>query len=122
MPAFAAAALAAPASESVSVGERAYQKCYSCHSLDPDGQPLQGPNLSGIVGRRIAAEPGFDYSPALEQFARTHPRWTRELLDRMIADPEALVPGTSMAFHGISDPGERQALIQFIESRSLNTP
>ena len=32
------------------------------------------------------------------------------------ADPEALVPGTSMAFHGMPDPAEREALIDYLES------
>ena len=71
--------------------------------------------LQGIVGRRIAAEPGFNFSPALRGFAKRHARWTPELLDRYIADPEALVPGTSMNFHGIADAAERRALISYLE-------
>ena len=51
----------------------------------------------------------------MRRFARRHPRWTPALLNRYAADPEALVPGTSMNFHGISDPAERRALIQYLE-------
>jgi cytochrome c len=96
-------------------GERAYQKCYSCHATEP-GKTLEGPSLRGIVGRRVAAVPGFDYSPAMERFAEKNPRWTARLVDRYAADPEALVPGTSMAFHGMPDPKERRALIDYLES------
>ena len=97
-----------------SAGVRAYAKCYSCHSLET-GRQLEGPSLHKVVGRPVAAEPGFPYSPALTQFAQTNPRWTRELLDRFAADPEALVPGTSMNFHGMSDPAERQVLLDYLQ-------
>ena len=40
------------------------------------------------VGRPVAATPGFDYSPALREFAQRHRRWTRQLLDRYVADPD----------------------------------
>lgn len=110
-----AAAATAPAPRQASAGQRAYQKCYSCHALEPGRNDLAGPTLHGIVGRRVAAEPGFDYSPALRRFAAANPAWTRELIDCFAADPEALVPGTSMTFHGIADPAERRALIGYLE-------
>ena len=69
-----------------------------------------------VVGRPVAAVPGFDYSPAMKRFAERNPRWTAELIGRYAADPEALVPGTSMAFHGMPDPAEREALIDYLES------
>jgi cytochrome c2 len=98
-------------------GERAYLKCYSCHSVT-SGETLEGPDLAGIVGAPIAARPGFDYSPAFIRFAKANPVWTEELLDRFIADPEAVVPGTSMAFAGVGDPAERAAIIAYLEKTS----
>ena len=95
-------------------GERAYQKCYSCHALEPRKNDLTGPSLHRIVGRSVAAEPGYDYSPALTRFAKANPRWTEALLDRFVRDPESLVPETSMNFHGIDDPAERAALIAYL--------
>ena len=96
--------------------ERAYQKCYSCHAVEPGKNDLAGPSLHGIVGRRVASVPGFDYSPALRRFAGNNPRWTTTLLDRYAADPERLVPGTSMAFHGMPDKQERRALMKYLSS------
>lgn len=113
--AIAATAWAGPAPKA-SAGERAYQKCYSCHATEPGINDLTGPSLNGIVGRRVAAVPGFDYSPAMRRFAARNPRWTSTLIDRYAADPESLVPGTSMAFHGMPDPRERRALIDYLES------
>jgi cytochrome c len=112
------AAKAPQAAERLALGERAYQKCYSCHALELGGNDLSGPTLHAIVGRRVAAEPGFDYSPALRRFAAREPRWTRELLDRFSADPEALVPETSMTFHGIADRNERAALIDYLAAQT----
>lgn len=116
MVAAACGTAAAPSSGSEAVrGERAFQKCYSCHALERAGAKLDGPTLHRIVGRPIAGEGGFQYSPALRRFAERHPRWTPQLLDRYVADPEALVPGTSMTFHGIKDPAERRALLRYLE-------
>jgi cytochrome c len=116
------AALAAPAlgvasaglAPAPGAGERAFQKCYSCHDLAAETEGLAGPSLDSVVGRRAAAEPGFDYSPALKRFAAENPVWTEPLLDRFIADPEAVVPGTSMTFTGMRDPQERAALIAYL--------
>ena len=103
-----------------SAGERAYQKCYSCHALEPGRNNLGGPTLHAVIGRKIASEP-FDYSPALRAFAVANPVWTRDLLDRFAADPEQLVPGTTMLFHGIADPAERGALLNYLELASDQT-
>jgi cytochrome c len=100
------------------LGERAFQKCYSCHTLEPGRNDLSGPTLYGIVGRRIAAESGFDYSPALRKFGEVEGKWGKGLLDKFISDPEAIVPGTSMMFHGMSDEAERAALIAYLERQT----
>ena len=97
------------------LGERAYQKCFSCHSLESGKNDLTGPTLHKIVGRSIAAERDFNYSPAMRKFADREGQWGKGLLDKFIADPEAMVPGTSMMFHGIGDPAERAALIAYLE-------
>ena len=117
---------AQPTAPELASGERAFQKCYSCHSLEPGRNDLTGPALDAIVGRRVAAEPGFDYSPALRRFAKREPVWTRDLIGRFAEDPESLVPGTSMTFHGMPDPAEREALLAYLErqtsARAANLP
>lgn len=109
-------AAAVPVASALARGERAYQKCYSCHAIEPGKNDLTGPTLYRIIGRRVASQRGFDYSPALKRFARNNPRWTRALVLQFSADPEELVPGTSMTFHGIADVQERSALIRYLES------
>jgi cytochrome c len=94
-------------------GKAAFQKCYACHALEPGKNDLSGPTLHRILGRRIAAEP-FDYSPALRSLAKRGRRWDEALLDRYIADPEAVAPKTSMNFHGLRNPRERADLIAYL--------
>lgn len=98
-------------------GERVFQYCYACHSVEPGETNLQGPNLFGIVGRPVAAQDGFTYSPALRAFAEREPVWTEALLDRFVAAPETLVPKTSMHVRGVDERGEREDLIAYLRSR-----
>ncbi|MGH7678109.1 MAG: PQQ-dependent sugar dehydrogenase, partial [Gemmatimonadaceae bacterium] len=37
-------------------------QCKSCHSLESGAPAAIGPNLSGVVGRRVASSPGYAYS------------------------------------------------------------
>ena len=113
----AGAALAAP-SPSPPDGERLYRRCYACHALEPGRNSPAGPTLDNIVGRPIAAERGFDYSPALRRLAERYRRWTPELLDRFIADPEAIAPGAEMGFIGLSDAGDRRLLVDWLRRRA----
>lgn len=113
----AAAACTAPAAPSPSddaQAERLFRQCYACHATEPGKNTPAGPTLHGVVGRAIAAEPGFNYSPAMRRLAQQEVRWTPELLDRFLADPEAVAPGTEMGFPGLDDPARRRALIAWL--------
>jgi cytochrome c len=96
-------------------GDRLYrQHCFSCHSVAPEGSTPAGPTLHEVVGRPVAADPRFNYSPALRGLAARQPRWTPELLDRFLADPEAVAPGTEMGLIGLENEAERRALIDWL--------
>jgi cytochrome c len=97
-------------------GERAFQYCYSCHSVQPGETNLEGPNLRGIVGRKIATQDGFPYSPAMRAFAQREDRWSEALLQRYLAFPYRVVPKTSMAFPGMTEESERTDLIAFLRT------
>jgi cytochrome c len=114
----AALALAFPALAHADAarGERAFQRCYSCHSVAASETNLQGPNLNGVVGRRAGALAGFEYSPALRQAGARGLIWTRAALDRFIADPETVIPGVRMGpAPGLNDPALRADVIDFLE-------
>jgi cytochrome c len=42
-------------------------------------------------------------------------RWSEERLDRFLANPGAAIPGTTMAFEGIDDAGERRQIIELLK-------
>ncbi len=98
-------------------GERLFAQCRSCHSLEPGKSSPAGPGLNKAVGRPVASVPGFRYSRALRTLARSEPIWTPELLDRFLADPEAVAPGTDMGFLGMRDRSERRILIDWLRRR-----
>jgi cytochrome c len=96
-------------------GENSVKKCAACHTFDKGGRTLVGPNLWGVVGRPKASVPGFNYSAALKSKGGN---WTIEEINQFIANPKAMVPGTSMTFAGISRAGERADIIVYLNSRS----
>ena len=96
------------------MGERAFQRCYSCHSVQKGENGLSGPNLRRLGKRPIAGDRIFVYSKAFKAFAAANPRWTPELLDRFLIDPEALVPGNQMGFFGLRKAEDRAAIVAYL--------
>jgi cytochrome c len=96
-------------------GARAFTPCRACHSLDPAERGLPGPNLSGLIGRAVAGNADFDYSPVLRKAREEGLRWDAKRLDAFLADPAAMFPGLWMSMRGIEDAAERQALVKFLE-------
>lgn len=97
-------------------GEVVFQRCYACHSVEPDETGLPGPNLHGVIGRAAATRPDFEYSPAMREAARLRPwTWTDETLDAFIADPDRWLPGTTMGYTGL-DSGERADVIAYLRA------
>jgi cytochrome c len=122
----AAAAAAAPAdlgtllaAADASRGERSGAVCLTCHTFESGGPNRTGPNLHAVLGKPVAARPGFAYSPALQQQGGT---WTYELLDRFLASPSKAVPGTKMAFAGLRNPRDRANLIAWLARTSPGAP
>jgi cytochrome c len=96
-------------------GERVFQRCFACHSIDPSEKSmLQGPTLYRIMGRPAAAIPGFVYSDAMRRKGADGLVWDAATLDRYIADPEGLVPGTAMSAPPLRDEQERADLLAYL--------
>ena len=94
------------------VPEAAYV-CLSCHAFRPGEPELEGPPLWGVVGRPVASVDGYEYSGALRAKGGT---WTRERLDRWIAGPAAVTPGTTMTLGGVRNAADRKVVLDFIET------
>jgi cytochrome c len=109
---------AAPAATvAVSRGERLFLQCRACHTLRRGEPHTVGPNLAGFFDRAAATADGYAYSAALRQASLV---WHEATLDRWLASPSTLVPGTSMAFVGLADADQRGALIAWLRTASAN--
>jgi cytochrome c len=96
-------------------GEKAFQRCYACHSVNPDETAkLQGPSLYRILDRPAGSIAGFEYSDAMLAKATAGLVWDAATLERYIADPEAMVPGTRMSTVPVRDEQERADLIAYL--------
>ncbi len=96
-------------------GERIFQYCFSCHSVDPNEQAqLEGPSLYRIVGRPAASLKGFSYSDAMKKRGAEGLKWDAATLNRYIADPQAIVPGTRMSAAPLRDEQARVDLIAYL--------
>jgi aldose sugar dehydrogenase len=101
-----------PSSASDGAGLFASQ-CSGCHGVVDGMSHRIGPDLFGIVGRSIGRAEGYDeYSPALQAQSGT---WNEARLDKFLQDPQAIVPGTSMAFPGVADADQRKAIIEYMK-------
>ena len=93
------------------------QRCAQCHAVAAGAAPTAGPNLRGVVGRRVGGDPGFDYSPVLEQAGRGGDRWDLERLVRFLENPEEMYPGLWMGTNGLRAEAERDAVARFLEGQ-----
>ncbi|HTS79573.1 MAG TPA: PQQ-dependent sugar dehydrogenase [Myxococcaceae bacterium] len=102
--------VAAAATPSASRGEALFRtRCALCHTVDPGGGGAQGPNLRGVVGRKAGCT-DFGYSAAFGRWGRT---WTPGLLEKYLAAPGKVVPGTTMVVQ-TPNAGERADLVAYL--------
>ena len=90
---------------------QAFASCQACHALATDAGQKPGPQLVGVVGRPVAGDPAFDYSPQLQAARANGDHWTKERLDIFLSDPQALYPGTWMGSPPIRDAKQRADLL-----------
>ncbi len=84
--------------------------CAVCHSTEPGTNKL-GPSLAEVVGRKSASLDDYSYSPAMAKLGAT---WDKATLDKYLADPQGMVPGTKMLFPGLKDEADRKAVIDYL--------
>ncbi len=94
-------------------GAGVFKKCATCHTPDKGGKNGTGPNLWGVVGRKVGVADGFAYSNATKAKGG---EWTWDNLIPYINAPAATIPGNKMAFAGIKDPGELADLLVYLRT------
>jgi cytochrome c len=71
------------------------QQCATCHTNNLSDPVRQGPSLFKIVGKPAGKADGFRYSAG---FANADFVWDDSKLDAYLANPQAMVPGSIMAY------------------------
>ena len=100
----------------LAAGENVSKRCLQCHDFTNGGPNKIGPNQWGIVGAKHAHAPGFTYSAAMQALADK--TWGYEELNHFLTNPKAAIPGTKMAFAGLSKAQDRINLIAYLRTLS----
>lgn len=112
-------ATAAPAAaQDAAAGQRIFNQCRACHTIDNGGRNGVGPNLHGIVGHKAGDREGFRYSSNMKELAEGGLVWTEENLRNYLTNPKKLVPRGSMAFAGIRNEKQLNDLIAYLKANS----
>lgn len=98
--------------QDVAAGEKSFRKCMACHAIGEGAKNKVGPELNGLDGRHSGSAPGYNYTEANKKSGIT---WTEETFLDYIKNPRAKIPGTKMAFAGISKESEAKDLWAYLK-------
>ena len=91
-------------------GKQLYEtRCIACHSIDAN---RVGPAHKGVFGRKAGGVKDYDYSPAVKASRIV---WNARTLDRWLADPGKLIPGTKMGY-SVPEAKDRADLIEYLKT------
>lgn len=106
----------ASAEGSADAGAAVFKKCAACHAVGEGAKNKVGPELNGIVGRKVAANEAFNYSPAFKTKAEEGWVWDETHLSEYLANPKVYIKGTKMAFAGLKKPEEIADVIAYLNT------
>jgi cytochrome c len=111
-------AIVAAALMAVTAGARAetcnrqiFEHCQACHAVTKNAGQKPGPQLVDVIGRPVAGDPAFDYSPVLQEARAKGEIWTKDKLDLYLADPQEVYAGTWMGSPPIRDAKQRADIL-----------
>ena len=104
--------VAAPASAGDPArGQQIFAKCRSCHAIiAPDGTAVlkggrTGPNLYGLIGRKVGGDPDYTYSAAFNTLRDTGRVWDAASLSDYLMNPSRWLQDT------LGDPTARSKMV-----------
>ena len=113
----AASLLFAPAiasAQDAEAGQRVFNQCRACHTVDQGGRNGVGPNLHGVFDRAAGSVEGFRYSSALRGKVAEGLKWDEATMRAYITNPKAVIPAGSMAFAGLRNEQQLNDLIAYL--------
>ena len=109
------------AAQDAAAGQRVFNQCRACHTINEGGRSGVGPNLHGIVDRAAGSREGFRYSANLREQATTASLvWNEATLTRYLTNTKDVLPQGSMAFAGLRQPQQVADVIAYL--RRAATP
>lgn len=100
----------------IDAGKGVFRQCQACHEVGTDATNRTGPHLNALLGRTIGSVDGFRYSNVFGAAQDAGDVWTTEALEAFLTDPRGTMSGTKMAYRGLSDPADIEAVLAYIES------
>lgn len=115
-PAGATAATAAAAAPAVDLANAQSKMivCKACHNMTQGGPNGVGPNLFGVTTRKAGTQTGYSYSDVF--IAANIGMWDQAKLDKWLSAPMTMVPGTKMAFPGVTNAKDRHDIVGYLET------
>lgn len=104
--------------QDVDFGQRLFDRCRACHTIEQGAAHSLGPNLFGVVGRMAGGAEGYVYSPEMMNSGVT---WTAENIARFLQDlngssPDSFIPGNRMLQLGAATDEEIAHMIAYLET------
>ena len=100
------------AAQDLEKGQHSFNKCLPCHAVGPGAENKVGPELNGLDGRHAGTAANFNYSDGNKNSGIV---WNEATFKDYIRSPQAKVPGTKMAFAGITNPQEIEDLWAYLK-------
>lgn len=107
-----AAMLFAPLAANAADAPKAFNACKACHKVEA-GKHGVGPSLFGVYGAKAGHAEGFKYS---DKHLASGLTWDDANLHKYLADPKGTIPGNKMAFAGLKNPDDVNAVIEYLKT------
>ncbi|QFR31926.1 cytochrome c family protein [Ancylobacter sp. TS-1] len=114
------AALAQSPAGDPAKGANVFKKCMACHAVGEGAKNKVGPELNGIIGRKMGSIEGFNYSDTLKEHNAKGDVWTAEVLSKYLENPKAYLPGVKMVFAGLPKETDRADLEAYLGQFNLD--
>lgn len=110
--------------QDASTGEAEFKNCKACHMITaPNGTQIMrggrvGPNLYGVVGRKIGSQQGFRYRDGLQKLHDDGAVWTEKNLIAYMTDPRAWVADKTGKSTGMihKQPDHQADIVAYLKS------